>query len=137
MAGAGPHGAVEEHTPVSASPQGTMQTSRTAQLLSGKNLSRGNHREGNDCWVHLHPTLVLMCVFGFRNWKSPRLATFPVAPVSALPGGATSPLHLPQPRTAISVLIPVCVLEKPARRDAWPCWRADLLLQSNTPPGRF
>lgn len=81
---------------------------------------------------HLHLTLVTICASSFRNWKSPRPTSFHVATLSVLLGRATSLLYLFQPRTAVSILISVCVLGKLVGHDALPFWRADLLLQSSS-----
>lgn len=88
---------------------------------------------GTTAGVHLHLTRVTICASTFRNWKSPGFTSFRVATRSALPGGSTSLLHLSQLRTAISVLISVCVLEKSVGHDVLPFWRALLLLQSSSP----
>lgn len=79
--------------------------------------------------VLYHLTLVQICESYFRNWESPTFTSFCVASLSALPGRATSLLHLSQPRTEISVFIYLCVLEESFGCDFLPFWRAGLLLQ--------
>jgi len=73
----------------------------------------------------IHLILLTTCVHGFRNWKSPTFTTFHVITVSAMPDVATAPalLYLSQPRTAISVLIPVCGLMNSGRHNIVPFWR--------------
>lgn len=73
----------------------------------------------------IHLVLLTTCMHGFRNWKSPRFIASRVVTVSAMPdiANATALLYLSQPRTAISVLIPVYVLKNSGKHNIVPFWR--------------
>ena len=113
-------GAVWEDAPVSV---------RTRDPPAGYHISFPEEAEvtGMTAGTHLRLALVTRRASNFRNWKPPGFASSRVAALSAFPGRAASLLHLSQPRSAVSVVLSVCALEKSVWHDALPvcsCSRA-------------